>query len=185
MAESSALALRDRFKRAITQNSMKVIAYNYDETADILSYKILGSTGTEYEIVIDSSNIKCNCPDFIIQQRKSNSSTEIVCKHIYVLFIKFYCLEKNFFHVHINDATFRSLIHIHKNKIGPLVETDTNTLITRNTETDLCAICLDELGDLRVKNIFTCIQCRNSFHQSCIRYVLLHNNLCPLCKYRM
>ncbi len=190
-----------RLKKAIDEKSMKVLNYIQNEEHK-LHYKILGSTGTVYDVFfmeplqnqnLNQTNVTttnneeeqegkmtCSCPDH--DRHKS------FCKHIYLVYIKIFHLIPDIEAVgnKINKMQYQMMKNGHerfmmlRQQKSEENKSRTNPLEGyRYNPSDECSICFDEFGELP---LFGCKTCKNCFHDSCMTAIFKYNSKCPMCR---
>ena len=190
-----------RLKKAIDEKSMKVLNYIQNEEHK-LHYKILGSTGTVYdvffmepmgqnnsnttttttneEVIEQEGKMSCSCPDH--DRHKS------FCKHIYLVYIKIFHLIPDIEAVgnRINKMQYQMMKNGHERFMTLRQQkTEENKKRTNPLEgyrynpEDECSICFDVFGELP---LFGCKTCKNCFHDSCMTAIFRYNSKCPMCR---
>lgn len=172
MASKERTRHKERVQRCITQG-LRLLGI--DETKTV--FRVMGSTGTEYAVVLNELNVTCNCADCTRRQRK--------CKHI--LFVMSRIMQ-------LNAAELE--------KMGPRVVLEPNVrddLIRRassfvelraqrpaNREADdTCGICLEPFKAV-VACVRDCEQCWHTAHAECLKEWHLASRgaprSCPYCR---
>jgi hypothetical protein len=185
---------KDRINKAHYQSLYLVEKFSDNNE---ITLKLTGSTLNIYTVTIKDLDIKCDCPD-IYQCNKHN----LYCKHICFvicmigkLYIEEIFINKNF----TNDNKLK----IFSRLFNYLVETDSdieckflkekylllksdfekkNNLVidTRNKDEE-CSICYNKLDS----EIFTCNNCLNAIHTTCLSLWLKKNNTCVFCRHNI
>ncbi len=169
-----------RLKKAIDEKSMKVLDFTQMDIENQLMYKILGSTGTFYDVIFSKEKMSCTCPDH--DRHKS------YCKHIYLVYIKIFHLIPDL------EATGNAITEMqyilmknahekfmegYKKKMEENEKHKDKMKGYRFHKEDECSICFDIFGDLPV---FGCKTCKNCFHDHCMTTILKYNPKCPMCR---
>jgi hypothetical protein len=166
----------ERLKRSINQKDMKVIDINNSIEKTTLEYKVLGNSGSFYNIKIPlNGEINCQC----IDQRKTKS----FCKHIFLIYVKIFKIIPDIdnLSLFINKETYDNLLIKHNEFINKslIKKEETSENINIRNEDDDCSICFCEIDKC---DIYACHECKNGFHLSCINQMMKYNNKCPLCR---
>ncbi len=176
-----------RLRKAIGEKNMKVLEFysnHEDESIENqeLKYKILGSSGTHYEVRFTPERMSCTCPD--------HSRRYSCCKHIYLVYIKIFNLIPNL-DDGVNRITPEKFIELQMAHINFMrkqelkrrerEERGSETVMTgyRFHPEDECSICFDILG---TEDIFGCNCCKNCFHRQCMMTITRYNSKCPMCR---
>jgi len=171
--------IRERMERVLTQRFFLIDRRRNGE--DLREeFKVLGSTGNVYTIIIDKIP-SCNCPD----ASKGNH-----CKHILFVFLKVlnasllthYWYQKALLEVELAsifaaapiNPTVVANANIRKafsKSEGKSTDTSTGEVSRRIPgEDDDCPICYESMGGAdKVKHLTFCEQCGNALHTECFR----------------
>ena len=175
-------AFHIRYERALKQRLYLITANINDEKCE---FKVMGSTGNVYDVVISEDCETCTCPDFIGRRK--------YCKHIFfilspVLGIKLKDIYKRMYnpgsirkYLEKHDALNRFMRddlaqRLNSMKIGPpkLVEQKFN---------DNCAICFEPIDKDKDELIYCKYICGNSVHKECYeKWEKIKPNECVYCR---
>jgi len=156
---------------------------------DNFSLKLSGSTLNIYTITLNNNTLKCDCPD---------KTQDTYCKHVCFII----CLIGNIY----NEETFtRNYLEVNEiksicNRLYNNCDDDPNIIWKYiideynnikdninyfNKENSIniktnCSICLEILEE--DNNLAKCPNCKNAFHDNCIKNWLKINRTCALCR---
>ncbi|KAG7441567.1 uncharacterized protein BT62DRAFT_473049 [Guyanagaster necrorhizus] len=164
----------ERLDRVIEQRFFMIDReHNGDELKE--TFKVLGSTGNVYTVVIDRTP-RCDCPD----ASKGNH-----CKHIIFIFIKVlqvphespYWYQKALLTTELQDVFARApnaianerLRQAHLRATGKAPASDSNNASNKRmpTEEDDCPICYDKMHTEPENKLTWCEVCGNALHGVC------------------
>jgi hypothetical protein len=186
-----------RIKRAVAQKHLLKVLER-ERGADLLQFKVLGSTGSIYEVCIrKGANVTCTCMDF----QKNHAR----CKHLHLLDVKFFKRMPSLMGVTFTTVEeFQALetcwaVHAHVQDQAPAQaqvqdQAQAQAQACRNSSEE-CPICFEALHAEALHaealhaealhaeaNLFVCNRCQNGFHCSCIAEVRQYQSKCPLCR---
>jgi hypothetical protein len=146
---------RERVQRCITEG-LRLLEIDDTKT----QIKVMGSTGTEYQVSLNDLNITCNCQDCIRRHRK--------CKHILFVLSRVLRLSES----ELEQMGPRSVLapSIRDNLIfraKEFVERRAVRPISREAD-DACGICLEPFKAV-VACVRDCEQCWHSAHADCLK----------------
>ena len=164
----------NRIDRALNQR-MFLLDAQYS-IVDNWNFKVMGSVGKNYDIVLNPRKVSCTCFDFKNRRR--------ICKHIYFIVGRIaqdrntlykmgndintnvFSLNSNLTEILISRLTKR-IDHPDKKKEKKEVSIDND-----------CSICFEEIKN----SISQCGTCKKHFHDECISMWLQRKKNCPLCR---
>lgn len=163
---------KERVQRCITQG-LRLL--DIDETQT--QFKVMGATGTEYQVSVNDLNVTCNCQDCIRRHRK--------CKHILFVLARVLQLSES----ELEQMGPRALLQpsvrddLVKRAQG-FVERRAQRPASRETD-DTCGICLEPFKAV-VACVRDCEQCWHSAHTDCLKEWHLASRKpvrsCPFCR---
>lgn len=173
--------IQQRKDRAVKQR-MFLISAEYEETNQWM-FVVEGSTGMNYDVVINKDGMKCSCFDCKSRNR--------VCKHIYFIIYRIAQNEDLFKKLDADLSTnmfvdgdalttsLKSRLESRLQSESKKEDNDTKDPPPKTFE-DPCCICFDhiEQGDEEEE----CHTCKKAFHEACIRVWRRRNPTCPLCR---
>jgi hypothetical protein len=199
-----------RIKRAVAQKHLLKVLER-ERGADLLQFKVLGSTGSIYEVCIrKGANVTCTCMDF----QKNHAR----CKHLHLLDVKFFKRMPSLMGVTFTtveefqalETCWAAQAHVQDQaQAQAQVQDQAQAPACRNSSEE-CPICFEALHAevlhaevlhaevlhaevlhaevlhaevLHAEaNPFVCSRCQNGFHRSCIAEVRQYQSKCPLCR---
>lgn len=172
-----------RIERALSQ---RLYLLNFD--AESFGYTVQGSTGSNYNLIINPDSIPedwyCTCPDY--KTRKS------ICKHM--VFVLFRVLRLPVGHVSrlldLDRGHLQSIFNRHQIsssrrpvKIGKSVSVslDRSPTATRKPIESDCPICFEEMKPSD-QLVWCKFSCGNNLHKGCYVRWAKRNNSCVYCR---
>ncbi|KAG8905235.1 hypothetical protein FRB99_000402 [Tulasnella sp. 403] len=181
MRSSCPKNIEERVERVMIQRFFLIDRHrNGDELRE--EYKVLGSTGNVYTVVIGVLP-SCNCPD----AQKGNH-----CKHILFVFLKVLGVSR-FSHVYYQKALLQSELeqifasarvpsaHIAPPQFKEVFDDVTGASSSKGkekaqankpkkqlTDEDECAVCFEGLKGVPASDLAWCAQCSKALHQECL-----------------